>query len=67
MYQKKTTAEVKELCKFMNAFHRIFWASISGCLAVAALIWNPYHLITAALLFGFSRIDIWEPWDPNAV
>jgi len=39
----------------MNRLHRVVWVSLSIIMAVCALIWNPGHLFTAALLLLVSR------------
>ena len=58
----KTPAELQELCSSLNLIHRRLWTFVAGCVAVGAMIWNPYHLLTAALLLLFSRFE-WEVKD----
>jgi hypothetical protein len=49
----------------MNRLHRVVWTALSVIMAVCALIWNPYHLLTAALLLLVSRAQ-WETSDLKA-
>lgn len=50
-----TPAELRWVCNRINRLHRIVWTALAVILAVCAVIWNPYHLFTAALLLLFSR------------
>lgn len=64
--QHKTPAELQELCNFLNWLHRRVWLSLAAVLAVCALIWNPYHLATAALFVLVSRAE-WDARDLKAL
>ena len=64
--QHKTPAELKELCTFINKLHRIVWTVLALALAIGAIFHNPAHLVTAALVFLFSRAE-WEPLDIKAL
>lgn len=64
--QPKTSAELQELCNFANWLHRRVWTALAVIVATCALIWNPYHLATAALLLLFSRAE-WDVRDLNAL
>ena len=57
--QPKTSAELQELCNFLNYIHVRIWTSAAVIMVVCALIWNPYHLVTAALFLLLSRAK----WD----
>ena len=61
----KTHAELQELCNFVNWIWSRTWIVLAVILAVCALIWNPYHLITAGLLVFVSRAR-WEVNDFKA-
>lgn len=60
--QHKTPAELQEMCDCLNMVHLRLWTFLAGVLAVCALIWNPGHILTAALLLLFSRFE-WEVRD----
>lgn len=60
---RRTPSELEELCKFTNWLHRRVWTALAVIVAVCALIWNPYHLLTAALLLLVSRAE----WDVKAL
>jgi len=62
----KTPAEFQELCDFTNWLWPRVWITLAVILAVCALIWNPYHLATAALLVLISRAR-WEVNDFKAL
>lgn len=53
--QRETPAELQELCNFVNWLWSRVWIAVAVILAVCALIWNPCHLITAAILVWVSR------------
>ncbi len=63
---QRTPAELKELCAFINKLHRIVWTVLALALAIGAIFHNPAHLVTAALVFLFSRAE-WEPSDIKAL
>lgn len=42
------------------------WTALAVIVATCALIWNPYHLATAALLLLFSRAE-WDTRDLKAL
>ena len=65
--QHKTPTELQELCNFLNWLHRRVWLGIAVLVLVGAIIKNPYHIVTAALLFGFSRMEVWQPRDLKAM
>lgn len=58
-YHHLTRCELQDLCNFINRLHRIVWTALAAILGVCALIWNPYHILTAGLLLLFSRAQ----WD----
>lgn len=64
--QRKTPAELQELCNFINWAWRRFWTVLAAVLAVFALIYNPGHLLTAALLLLASRAE-WDTRDLKAL
>lgn len=63
--QPLTPRELRIICNKMNRLHRVVWTALSVIMAVCALIWNPYHLLTAALLLLVSRAQ-WETSDLKA-
>lgn len=63
--QPLTPRELRIICNKMNRLHRVVWTALSVIMAVCALIWNPYHLLTAALLLLVSRAQ-WETSDLEA-
>ena len=58
--------ELRQICNRFNRLHRRVWTALSVILAVCAVIWNPYHLFTAALLLLFSRAQ-WTTRDIKAM
>lgn len=64
--QRKTPAELQEMCNCLNMVHRRLWTFLAGVVAVCAMIWNPGHLLTAAVLLLFSRFE-WEVNDLKAL
>lgn len=64
--QHKTPAELQEMCNCLNMVHRRLWTFLAGVVAVCAMIWNPGHLLTAAVLLLFSRFE-WEVNDLKAL
>ena len=60
--QHKTPTELQELCNFLNWLHVRVWLVIAAIVAIGAIICNPYHLFTAALLALFSHAR-WEVSD----
>lgn len=64
--QHKTPAELQEMCNCLNMVHRRLWTFLAGVVAVGAMIWNPGHLLTAAVLLLFSRFE-WEVNDLKAL
>lgn len=64
--QHKTPAELQEMCSCLNMVHRRLWTFLAGVVAVCAMIWNPGHLLTAAVLLLFSRFE-WEVNDLKAL
>lgn len=63
--QPLTPRELRIICNKMNRLHRVVWTALSVIMAVCAIIWNPYHLFTAALLLLVSRAQ-WETSDLKA-
>lgn len=63
---RRTPSELEELCNFTNWLHRRVWTALAVIVAVCALIWNPYHLLTAALLLLVSRAE-WDVKDIKAL
>ena len=63
---RRTPAEREEICKVTNWLHRRVWTALAVIVAVCALIWNPYHLLTAALLLLVSRAE-WDVKDIKAL
>ena len=64
--QRKTPVELQEMCNCLNMVHRRLWTFLAGVVAVCAMIWNPGHLLTAAVLLLFSRFE-WEVNDLKAL
>ena len=56
-HQPLTPSELRHICNRFNRLHRRVWTALSVILAVCALIWNPYHLFSAALLLLISRAE----------
>lgn len=63
--QRKTPAELQELCNFVNWIWSRTWIVLAVILGICALIWNPYHILTAAILVWVSRAR-WEVNDFKA-
>ena len=55
--QPLTPSELRDICNRFNRLHRRVWTALAVIMAVCALIWNPYHLLTAALFLLFSRAE----------
>lgn len=66
MKQHLTRTELEEACKALNKFHRVLWTIVAVGIFVGACIKNPAHIITACLVFGFSRCQ-WEVNDIEAI
>lgn len=64
--QRKTPAELQELCNFINWAWRRVWTALAILVAVGALFHNPGHLLTAALLLLVSRAE-WDTRDLKAL
>ena len=60
--QSKVNQPKTSSCNFANWLHRRVWTALAVIVATCALIWNPYHLATAALLLLFSRAE-WDTRD----
>jgi len=65
-YHHLTRCELQDLCNIINRLHRIVWTALAVILAVCALIWNPWHLLTAGLLLLVSRAQ-WDVKDIEAL
>ena len=59
MKKELTPAELQRCCNFLNWLHVRLWTAL-------AVIFNPGHLLTAALLLLFSRAE-WDTRDINAL
>ena len=64
--QPLTPSELRHICNHFNRLHRIVWVSLSVIMAAGALIWNPYHLFTAAVFLLVSRAQ-WTTDDIKAL
>ena len=65
-HQPLTPSELRHICNHFNNLHRIVWVSLSVIMAISALIWNPYHLFTSAVLLLVSRAQ-WTTDDIKAM
>lgn len=66
MKKELTPAELQRCCNFLNWLHVRLWTVLAIIVAVLAVIFNPGHLLTAALLLLFSRAE-WDTRDINAL
>lgn len=66
MKKELTPAELQRCCNFLNWLHVRVWTALAIIVAVLAVIFNPGHLLTAALLLLFSRAE-WDTRDINAL
>lgn len=66
MKKELTPAELQRCCNFLNWLHVRLWTALAIIVAVLAVIFNPGHLLTAALLLLFSRAE-WDTRDINAL
>lgn len=66
MKQALTPDELQNCCNLLNALHCRVWVVIAVAVAIGAIIWNPGHLLTAALILLWSRAE-WDTRDLKAM